>query len=108
MEDPEGKARRNHVISRKRIFDFLESHPGLKRSAGALDAWYRTVKRATWSSFADVRETYGSADAVGDYVVFNVGGNKIRIVAEINYKHSRVYIRHVLTHAEYDAIDLEA
>lgn len=107
MEGPEDGPRRNHVISRKKIVDFLASHPGLKRSAGALDAWYRTVKRASWSSFAELRETYASADAVGAYVVFNVGGNKIRVVAEINDKHNRVYIRQVLTHAEYDEVDLE-
>ena len=71
--------------------------------------WYRTAEKAEWSNFAKVRETYGSADAVGDYVVFNISGNKIRLVAEIQYnlKPRLIYIRHVLTHAEYDDIDLE-
>jgi mRNA interferase HigB len=101
---------KNRVISRKRIIEFLEAHPDLKSVEGPLDTWYRTALRAPWSNFAKVRESYGSADQGGEFVVFNIGGNKVRLVAEIRYslKPRLIYVRHVLTHAEYDEIDLKA
>lgn len=94
--------KRNHVITRKRITNFLASHRVNAADAFALDRWYRTVRSKSWGTFADVRATYPAADAVGIYVVFNVGGNKYRVICEINYQHRKVDIRHVLTHAEYD------
>ncbi len=50
----------------------------------------------------DVRRTFSSADAVGKWAVFNIKGNRYRLIVEINYTFRRIYIRHVLTHAEYD------
>ena len=71
-----------------------------------LDAWYRTAKSAEWTSLEDVRKTYPSADGVPVggkvYTVFNIGGSHFRLIVEINYRTQRVFIRHVLTHAEYD------
>jgi len=62
---------------------------------------------AAWTKFADIRATFNSADVVGEYVVFNVGGNKCRIVAEVIYDTGQlVLIRGVYTHAEYDSLDL--
>ena len=57
---------------------------------------------AVWQSFADVRAVYAKADQVGQFTVFNVGGNKYRLLAAIHYNRAKVYVRHVLTHAEYD------
>ena len=91
-----------HVISRKKLRDFWTKHPQAK---GPLNAWYKIAKKARWEKFADVRNDYASADAVGRFVVFNVGGNKYRIIAEINYGRQKVFIRHVFTHGEYDKDD---
>lgn len=68
----------------------------------ALDAWFRIAKKASWQNLADVRSTFATADAVEQWTVFNIKGNKYRLITEINYRIRRVYIRHVLTHAEYD------
>src|SRR5450755_4263581 len=88
-----------HVISRKKLRDAAERHAEISSS---LDAWYRLAKRAEWRSLADVWLLFPSADAVGRFTVFNIKGNSYRLITEINYRGRRLYIRHVLTHAEYD------
>jgi len=88
-----------HVISRKRLLEAVQVHAIL---AGPLDSWYRIAKRAEWKSLGDVRVLFPSADGVGKFTVFNVKGNTFRLIVEINYGTGRVYVRHVLTHAEYD------
>lgn len=88
-----------HVISRRKLKEAAEREPDLE---GPLDAWFRIAKKAAWKSIADVRKTFSSADAVGKWTVFNIKGNHYRLISEINYLFDRVYIRHVLTHAEYD------
>jgi len=88
-----------HVISRKKLHDAAERHGDI---AGSLDAWYRLAKKAEWRSLADVRRLFPSADAVGRFTVFNIKGTSYRLIAEINYQFGRLYVRHVLTHAEYD------
>ena len=60
------------------------------------------MKSGSYRSFVDLRATFPSADQVGTLTVFNVGGNRIRLIAAIHYNRRRVYIRAVLTHAEYD------
>jgi mRNA interferase HigB len=70
--------------------------------AGPLDSWYRIAKKAAWTSLADVRVFAPSADGVGRFTVFNIKGNAFRLITEINFKTGRVYIRYVLTHADYD------
>ena len=88
-----------HVISRKKLKEAAQRHADLD---GPLDAWFRIAKRAPWRNLSDVRKTFPSADAVGKVTIFNIKGNQYRLIAEINYKFGRIYIRHVLTHAEYD------
>ncbi len=88
-----------HVLSRKRLKQAGEQHPGLEM---ALDVWYRVAKRARWSSLAEVRKVWASADVVGPFTVFNIKGNQYRLITEINYRSGRVFVRQVLTHAEYD------
>ncbi len=88
-----------HIISRKRLLEACALHPDLY---GPLDAWYRLAKRASWASLEDVRNTLPQADAVGPFTVFNMKGNRFRLIAEINYRSGRIFIRHVLTHPEYD------
>ena len=87
------------VISRKKLREFWELYP---KARTPLDAWYQVAKRAKWENFAEVRRTFNSADVVGRFVVFNIGGNKYRLIAVIHYNRGKVFIRHVLTHAEYD------
>jgi mRNA interferase HigB len=88
-----------HVITRKRLNEFVEKHP---EAETALSRWYRLVNKADFASFAELRQAFPSADQVGKLTVFNVGGNKIRLIAAIHYNRKRLYIRAVLTHEEYD------
>ena len=74
----------------------------------ALSAWFAEVERSSWTRPEDVKRRYASASLLkGDRVVFNVKGNKYRIVVAIRYEFHAVYIRFIGTHAEYDAIDAE-
>jgi mRNA interferase HigB len=87
-----------HIISRKRLLEASRKHG----DAGvALDAWYRIAKKAKWVSIVDVRRQLPTADAVGKFTIFNIRGNGYRLITEINYRTGRVFVRHVLTHAEY-------
>ena len=88
-----------HIISRKALRLFLEEVPD---SASALQRWYRIVNETEYRSFVELRQTFPSADKVGDLIVFNIGGNKIRLIASIHFNRGKVYVRHVLTHEEYD------
>lgn len=67
-----------------------------------LDVWYRVARKAEWHSLLQVRQSFPSGDAVGKYTVFNIKGNSYRLIVEINYRTSRIFVRCVLTHAEYD------
>lgn len=87
------------MISRKRILDFSENYPD---TAKALDIWYRLVKHAEISNFSELRKLFPNADKVGNLTIFNIGGNKIRLIAAVHYNTQCIYIRHVLTHKEYD------
>lgn len=88
-----------HIISRKRLIDFAERHPNVKN---ALDGWYRIIKKTRFASFVDLRRVFPSADQIGDFTVFNIGGNKVRLMTLVFYKSGKVYVRHILTHEEYD------
>ncbi len=88
-----------HVISRKRLNEFSEKYPEMKT---ALAQWYSLVKHNNFSSIAELRLTFPTADKVGKLTVFNVGGNKVRLITAIHYNRKRIYIRAVLTHEEYN------
>ena len=88
-----------HVITRKRLNEFTEKHPDARN---ALAHWCRLMKQGTFRSFVHLRETFPSADLVGKLTVFNIGGNKARLIAALHFNRQKVYIRAVLTHAEYD------
>lgn len=87
-----------HVISRKKLLDAAGKHGNLTEP---LDVWYRIAKSAEWKNLVDVRRVFPSADAAGKFTVFNIKGNAYRLITEINYHSGRVFLRHVLTHAEY-------
>ena len=86
------------VISRKKLLQASRLHPGLEAS---LDAWFRIARKAAWKGLIEVRKTWGNADAAGTCTVFNIKGNHYRLIVWINYPTQKIFIRHVLTHAEY-------
>jgi len=88
-----------HIITRKRLLEFAKKHPDCST---ALESWYRIVKRTDYNSFNELRQTFPSADIVNNLTVFNIGGNKARLIAAIHHNTHRIYIRHILTHKEYD------
>ena len=88
-----------HIITRKRLNDFAKNHPDAK---SALQHWYKLMKFRNFKSFIELREVFTSADRVGKLTIFNIGGNKARLIAAIHYNRNKVYIRAVLTHEEYN------
>ena len=93
------------IISRKALREFWKTHPDAEQS---LSAWYGKVKRATWDTPSDVKAAYRSASFVANNrVVFNIAGNKYRLVVKFNYPKRIGFIRFIGTHAMYDTIDSE-
>jgi mRNA interferase HigB len=88
-----------HVITRKRLSEFADEYPETRK---ALGRWYGSVKRTNFSSFPELKAMFPNADQIGNLTVFNVGGNKVRVIAAIHYNRKRIYIRAILTHDEYD------
>jgi mRNA interferase HigB len=88
-----------HVISRKALLAFAEKHPD---SWPPLLRWYKIIENSDFTSFEDLRTTFPSADKVGDLIVFNIGGNKYRLIAPIHFNRGKAYIRQVMTHQEYN------
>ena len=94
------------VIARRTLRQFWERHPQAERP---IRAWYAAVSGARWSGPADVKRQFGlTVDFVGDNrAIFDLGGNKYRLIVHISYAFSRVLVKFVGTHAEYDRIDPE-
>lgn len=88
-----------HIITRQRLIEFGDGHPD---AVSALDHWYRIMKHTDFNSIVELRQAFPHADIVGNLIVFNIGGNKARLIAAIHFNTKRVFIRHVLTHIEYD------
>ncbi len=87
------------VITRRRITEFSDKHP---ESRNSLNSWYKIISKNDYGSFNELRKTFPGADPVRDLTVFNIGGNKYRLIAAIHYNSKMVYIRHILTHKDYD------
>ena len=88
-----------HIISKSTLKDFWSQHPAAET---ALTAWHKQMAVANYANLAELKQTFASADIVGNLTVFNIGGNKFRLIALIDYKYQKVFIRAVLTHEEYD------
>lgn len=88
-----------HVIAKPALIDFWTRHPDAQ---SPLQAWYRLMESEVFRDFNDLRATFASADHVDGLTVFNIGGNKYRLIAAIHYNRQKVYIRSVLTHADHD------
>lgn len=91
-----------HVIAKPALVEFWAKHPDAE---SPLQAWFRTIESEVFAVFNDLRATFASADYAGGLTVFNIGGNKCRLIAAIHYNRHKVFIREVLTHAEYDCGD---
>lgn len=87
-----------HVISRKALRKFWEQHP---HSKGPFSRWFKAMKVNNFSNFNELRATFPTADKVGDLIVFNIAGNKYRLIASIHFNRGKAYIRYVFTHDEY-------
>ena len=93
------------IISKKTLKEFWEKAPAAKPS---LEAWHAEAKNAEWLSPTDLKADFGTASILKDgRVVFNIGGNKYRLVVWINYDFYTIYVRFVGTHKEYDEIDVQ-
>lgn len=88
-----------HIITKGKLVEFWQQNPD---SENPLRIWYQLCKKSDFESFARLKQTFGSVDKVGRFTVFNIGGNKYRLVAVVHYRFKKIYIRHVLTHANYD------
>lgn len=93
------------VIAKARLRSFWERRPDAR---GALESWWAEATRADWRCPADIKQKYRSASIIpGNRVVFNICGNKYRLIVKIEYEKSIVYIRFIGTHESYDSIDAE-
>ena len=95
-----------NVVSKATLRAFWHRHP---QSRGPLEAWFADVRQASWDGPADVKADFGNTvDFVADNrVIFDIAGNKYRLVAHNAYRFKRVLVKFVGTHAEYDRIDPE-
>lgn len=96
------------IIAKRTLRKFWETHPRGPEAKTPLQVWYSTAEAADWGSPAEVKALHGDASILkGGRVVFNIGGNKFRLVVWINYPYRVVYIRFVGTHEDYDRINAE-
>jgi mRNA interferase HigB len=89
-----------HVISLKPLREFWHKHP---EAESVLRLWHSLVEHVDFRDFNHVRELFNSADYVPPYVVFDVAGNKYRVIVVIRYRFKKVFVQEVMTHREYDA-----
>jgi len=87
------------ILAYKAIREFSLAHPDAKEP---LDRWYEIAEKADWESISDARQELPHADAIGDCTCFNIGGNKYRLITKTNYRKKKIFIKHILTHSEYD------
>lgn len=91
-----------HIISQKRIWEAQRRHI---KCASALDGWYRLMSKNNFYDYAELKKIFGTVDKCNQFYVFDIGGNKLRLIANIHFNRRKVFIRYVLTHKEYDAMD---
>lgn len=87
------------VITNRRLLEFSAIH---QDASGSLQAWRKTMESTNFGGFAELREVFRSVDKVGDLHVFNIAGNKYRLITFLHFDRQLCYIKQVLTHTEYD------
>lgn len=88
-----------HILTKKTLQNFWEKFP---EAENALRSWYQIAKKAQWKNLVGVRRDFPHADLAGVCTIFNIGGNKYRLITKIFYPNKKVLIRFVMTHKEYD------
>jgi mRNA interferase HigB len=88
-----------HVISYRRLREYAEKHANIR---DALDSWYKISTKLVWENLLEVQTVFPKAEAVGNFTVFNIKGNSYRLIVSIDYERKLIYVKYVLTHAEYD------
>jgi len=89
-----------HIISQSRLRDFWLKHPQAKVG---LQIWYKIVSKAKWKNPNDIRQVFADkVDIVKNFTVFDIGGNKYRLITYIDFERNKVFMRNILTHADYD------
>ncbi|MEH2195892.1 MAG: type II toxin-antitoxin system HigB family toxin [Nostoc sp.] len=88
-----------HIISFRLLREYAENHADCQE---ALSNWYKVATKAKWSNLVGVQQVFSKAEAVGNFTVFNIKGNKYRLIVSIDYEVQLIYIKYILTHAEYD------
>jgi len=97
------------VIALSTLKEFWEQNPNNSDATEPTLAWYRHALKADWASPTEVKQDFGSASILKDgRVVFNIAGNKYRLIVWVNYAYRVVYIRFIGTHAQYDQIDAQS
>lgn len=88
-----------HIITRRALNEFAEKYPEAK---APLDAWYQIVRHAEFHNLVEVKGVFPATDYVQGVCVFDIGGNKFRLVAKVEYRWQKVFIKAVMTHNEYE------
>ncbi|MEG5055885.1 MULTISPECIES: type II toxin-antitoxin system HigB family toxin [unclassified Microcoleus] len=88
-----------HIISYRRVREYSETHADCGE---ALDNWFKIASKAKWSNLIEVQSVFPKAEAVGGFTVFNIKGNNYLLIVSIDYESKLIYIKYILTHAEYD------
>jgi mRNA interferase HigB len=88
-----------HIITKKRIIEAKLKH---KTCATTLNGWYAVISKNTYTSFSELKRTFNTVDKVKHLYVFDIGGNKLRLIASIHFNRQKLYVRDILTHKEYD------
>lgn len=91
-----------HIITKRKIVEARALYP---ECASALDGWYRVVKTNEFKCFAELKSVFNTVDKVESLYIFDIGGNKLRLIAAIHFNRQKLYIRNILTHKEYDKGD---
>jgi len=88
-----------HIITYKRIREFVANYPD---SQSSLESWYQIVRHTNYESWSHLKQHFSSADYVSGFVVFNIRGNKYRMITTIHFNRMKVYVRAILAHSEHD------
>ncbi|MBI4375255.1 MAG: type II toxin-antitoxin system HigB family toxin [Elusimicrobia bacterium] len=86
-------------MGRDHVWEFGACHP---RARVGLNNWIKSMENHSFANFHELRNVFGSADYVRPYTVFNIGGNRYRLIATVHYDHGRVAVEGILTHSDYD------
>ncbi|RYF38118.1 MAG: type II toxin-antitoxin system HigB family toxin [Comamonadaceae bacterium] len=87
------------LISNKALTEFAAKHV---EADAPLQAWRKIIETGAFSNYAELKNSFNATDKVGEFYVFDIGGNKYRVIAAVHFNRQMLFIRHVFTHKEYD------